>query len=90
MCGFQLFTILGVKEKPLPKNLMKTPPMKLKDMFRVLFKNDQLLWSALVMLLFNIGTNVVGGGLGMMYVTSTTPTTARYGWCSVWALQRCR
>lgn len=68
MCGFQLFTILGVKEKPLPKNLMKTPPMKLKDMFRVLFKNDQLMWSALVMLLFNIGTNVVGGGLGMMYV----------------------
>lgn len=68
MCGFQLFTILGVKENPLPKNFLKTPPMKLKDMFRVLFKNDQLMWSALVMLLFNIGTNVVGGGLGMMYV----------------------
>lgn len=68
MCGFQLFTIFGVKEKPLPKNLLKTPPMKLKDMFRVLFKNDQLMWSALVMLLFNVGTNVVGGGLGMMYV----------------------
>ena len=34
----------------------------------MLFKNDQLMWSALVMLLFNIGTNVVGGGLGMMYV----------------------
>lgn len=65
---FQLFTIFGVKEKPLPKNLMKTPPMKLKDMFKVLFKNDQLLWCALVMLLFNIGTNVVGGGLGMMYI----------------------
>lgn len=42
--------------------------MKLKDMFRVLFKNDQLMWCALVMLLFNVGTNVVGGGLGMMYV----------------------
>ncbi len=68
MCGFQLFTIFGVKEKPLPKNLLKTPPMKIKDMFRVLFKNDQLMWSALVMLLFNVGTNVVGGGLGMMYV----------------------
>ena len=68
MLGFQLFTILGVKEKPLPKNLMKTPPMKLRDMFRVLFKNDQLLWFALVMLLFNIGTNVVGGGLGVMYI----------------------
>ncbi len=68
MCGFQMFTILGVKEKPLPKNLMKTPPMKVKDMFRVLFKNDQIMWSALVMLLFNVGTNVVGGGLGMMYI----------------------
>lgn len=68
MLVFQLFTIFGVKEKPLPKNLMKTPPMKLKDMFRVLFKNDQLLWCALVMLLFNVGTNVVGGGLGMTYI----------------------
>lgn len=68
MLGFQMFTIFGVKEQPLPKNLMKTPPMKLKDMFKVLFKNDQLLWFALVMLLFNIGTNVVGGGLGMMYI----------------------
>ncbi len=68
MCGFQMFTIFGVKEKPLPKNLMKTPPMKVKDMFRVLFKNDQIMWSALVMLLFNVGTNVVGGGLGMMYI----------------------
>lgn len=68
MFGFQLFTIFGVQEKPLPKNLLKTPPLKLKDMFRVLIKNDQLLWCALVMLLFNVGTNVVGGGLGMMYV----------------------
>ena len=68
MCGFQMFTIFGVKEKPLPKNLIKTPPMKIKDMFKVLFKNDQIMWSALVMLLFNVGTNVVGGGLGMMYI----------------------
>lgn len=68
MLAFQMFTIFGVQEKPLPQNLMKTPPMKLKDMFKVLFKNDQLLWCALVMLLFNVGTNVVGGGLGMMYV----------------------
>lgn len=68
MCVFQLFTIFGVKEKPLPKNLLKTPPMKIKDMFKVLFKNDQLLWCALVLLLFSVGTNVVGGGLGMMYI----------------------
>lgn len=67
MVAFQLFTILGVKEKPLPVNLQKTPPMRLKDMFKVLFKNDQLLWSALVLLLFNIGSGVFVSGLGMMY-----------------------
>lgn len=67
MVGLQLFTILGVKEKPLPVNLQKTPPMRLKDMFKVLFKNDQLLWSALVLLLFNIGSGVFVSGLGMMY-----------------------
>lgn len=67
MVGFQLFTLLGVKEKPLPANLAKTPPMRLKDMFKVLFKNDQLLWSALVLLLFNIGSGVFVSGLGMMY-----------------------
>lgn len=68
MCAFQLFTIFGVQEKPLPKQLMKTPPMKIKDMFKVLIKNDQLMWCALVLLLFSVGTNVVGGGLGMMYI----------------------
>lgn len=67
MMAFQLFTLLGVKEKPLPAVAIKQPPMKLKDMFKVLFKNDQLLWAALIMLLYNIGTNVFGSGLGMMY-----------------------
>lgn len=67
MVGLQLFTILGVKEKPLPVKMQKTPPMRIKDMFKVLFKNDQLLWSALVLLLFNIGSGVFVSGLGMMY-----------------------
>ncbi len=68
MVAFQMFTILGVKEKPLSTHLMKTPPMKVKDMFKVLTKNDQLLWSTLVLLLYSTGTGVVNGGLGMMYV----------------------
>ena len=68
MIGFQLFTVLGVKEQPLPPIEVKAPKKGLKDMFKVIFKNDQLLWAALVMLIFNIGTNVVGGGLSLSYI----------------------
>ena len=68
MIGFQLITVLGVKEEPLGKSFVKTPKKGVKEMFKIIFKNDQLLWSALVMLIFNIGTNVVGGGLSLSYI----------------------
>lgn len=68
MIGFQLITVFGVKEEPLPKSFVKTPKKGVKEMFKIIFKNDQLLWSALVMLIFNIGTNVVGGGLSLSYI----------------------
>ena len=68
MVAFQLFTLLGVKEKPLPANFVRTERMKFKDLFRVIFKNDQLLWCSLVMLIFNVGTNVVAGGLSTFYI----------------------
>lgn len=68
MIGFQLITVFGVKEEPLPKSFVKTPKKGVKEMFKIIFKNDQLLWSALVMLIFNIGTNVVGGGLSLTYI----------------------
>lgn len=68
MLGFQLFTILGVQEKPLPKNFVRTERTKLKDLFRIIFKNDQLLWCSLIMLIFNVGTNVVSGGLSTFYI----------------------
>lgn len=67
MLGFQCFTLFGVKEEPLPGLKVKKPPMKVKDMFKVLFKNDQLLWASLILLLYNVGVNVFSGGLGMMY-----------------------
>ena len=68
MIGFQLITVLGVKEEPLGKYFVKTPKKGVKEMFKIIFKNDQLLWSALVMLIFNIGTSVVGGGLSRSYI----------------------
>ena len=68
MILFQLFTILGVKEDPLPPISSKKPPLKFKDIFRTIFRNDQLLWYTLIMLIFSVGTNVVGGGLSTMYI----------------------
>ena len=69
MVLFQFFTILGVKEKPLPPiKPDKSDRLTLKKMFQTIAKNDQLLWCALIMLIFSIGTGVVGGGLLTMYV----------------------
>jgi len=53
MWGFQCFTLFGVKEqKDYFKEEEKT---SLKEMFRAIFKNDQLLWVAIAMSLFMIG-----------------------------------
>jgi len=53
MLGFQLFTLFGVREnKGYFREEEKT---RLRDMFRVLFKNDQLMWTALAMAVFTIG-----------------------------------
>lgn len=68
MIGFQLFTILGVKENPLPDNFIKTPRLKVKDIFGTILHNDQLLWSAVILLLYNVGTGVAGAGLVMMFL----------------------
>lgn len=60
MLAFQLFTVLGVREK---RELFCTDTEKttLRGMCRVIGKNDQLLWTTLSMSLFNIG-----------YMTTTT------------------
>ena len=68
MVGFQMFTLFGVKEKPLPVNFEKTERMRLKDMFSVLFKNDQLLWCTLIMLLWSILSGVCMGNLMTFYI----------------------
>lgn len=53
MWGFQLFTLLGVKEDR--SSLEKQEHTSLKQMFGVLAKNDQLLWAGLSMALFMVG-----------------------------------
>ena len=53
MCLFQLITVFGVKEDR-SQNL-RVERTGLKDLFRALFKNDQLLVAAISMALFMIG-----------------------------------
>lgn len=67
MIAFQLITVFGVKEKPLPANFVKTKRLSLKDMAKTIIKNDQLLWCTIIMLLWCTGPAVVNGGLGIMY-----------------------
>lgn len=53
MWGFQCFTIFGVKEDKTV--VVKQEKTTLRDMFRVLWKNDQLMIAAVAMALFMIG-----------------------------------
>lgn len=53
MIGFQLFTLLGVREHK--GEFKQENTTSLKGMARALFQNDQLLWTAVSMGLFMIG-----------------------------------
>ena len=68
MAGFQMFSIFGVKEPQVLTPAEKQPKMKFKDIFGVILKNDQLLWAAVCLLLYNVGTNAINGGLSTMYI----------------------
>lgn len=52
MIGFQLITVFGVKENQTFKQEEST---SLKELGQILFKNDQLFWTAVSMALFMIG-----------------------------------
>lgn len=68
MVAFQLFTILGVKEKPLPPTAQKVKIMHIKDIVKVIRKNDQLLWCSLVLLLWTILSAIGNGNLLTYYI----------------------
>lgn len=55
----QIMTVLVVKEKPLPKVRVDDGEKRsLKEMFRVIFKNDQLKPVMAAMLLYSIGSGI--------------------------------
>ena len=55
--GCQIMTVVGVQEKPQKAEAPER--MGIKRMVKVLFNNDQLLWIALVMLLYNLGSVII-------------------------------
>lgn len=65
----QIVVFFGVKEA---RNSSAAPGehIGLRQMFRIIFKNDQLLWVTLIMLLYNLGgTLITGFGTFYMYLT---------------------
>jgi len=63
--GCQLMTGIFVKEAPV--SYRQDGKLGLKAMFKVALKNDQLLWTALVMLLYNLGSSLINV-FGIIYV----------------------
>jgi len=53
MLGFQVFTLAGVRERR--EYFKQEEKTSIREMFRVLVKNDQLMWVAVSMSLFMIG-----------------------------------
>lgn len=53
MLLFQLFTLIGVKEKR--EQFKPEKKTTIRQMFTVLFKNDQLMWTTVAMALFMVG-----------------------------------
>lgn len=70
MIAFQLFTSLMLKEKAPMVNVPKkqAPKLSIKDIFRIIKSNDQLLWATVILSLYSIGTGVLSGGLSTIYI----------------------
>lgn len=64
--GCQLITFFGVVEKPLDA-LKKEDKIGFKKLISVIFKNDQLLWMACVLLMYNVGSAVITS-MGANYI----------------------
>lgn len=52
MVGFQMITVFGVKET---RSFKEEENTSLRDMVKVLFRNDQLMWTTVSMALFMVG-----------------------------------
>lgn len=63
--GCQVMTVIGVQERE--KDVTVDESMGIRKMVKVILNNDQLLWVALVMLLYNLGSGIITG-IGTNYI----------------------
>jgi melibiose permease/lactose/raffinose/galactose permease len=75
--GCQMLTVFGVKENHQPST-EKGEPTKFKKLFKIIFRNKQLLWITLVMLLFNLGRFLIMG-------FATTFVYLQFGYAGMYA-----
>ncbi|MDR1409340.1 MAG: MFS transporter [Oscillospiraceae bacterium] len=69
MWGTQLFTVFGTHEPPhTVLNAQKAPKLKLRDVIRIVFKNDQLLWSSASTFLLGLAGIISQSNLLMFYI----------------------
>ncbi|MCL2447190.1 MAG: MFS transporter [Oscillospiraceae bacterium] len=67
--AFQLFTLIGVKEKPLPpKGEATVNRVALRTIFRTIRNNDQLCWLMILFLLATTGNNIAPSMLGTNFI----------------------
>ncbi len=52
-------TVFGVKEPAEAEESAKAEKIGLKQMFKIIFKNDQLLWASLALILYSVGSNLL-------------------------------
>lgn len=66
----QSFVCLGVKEKPIKENKNNKEKMGFRQMVRVIFNNDQVLWTSLILLFVNLsGALLTAFGTNYIYLS---------------------
>lgn len=69
---FILFTVLGVREHREPAGAeRKREKFSLKQVFRTIARNDQLVWTAVIFLIQQVGNGLVIGGISSTYIYFT-------------------
>lgn len=63
--GCQIMTVVGVQEKH--KDVKPEESMGIRQMLKVIVNNDQLLWVALVLFLYSLGSGIITG-IGTNYI----------------------
>lgn len=68
---FILFTVCGVREHRESTDRSQKKKVSLSQTFKIILRNDQLVWVAVIFLIQQIGNGLVIGGIGSTYIYFT-------------------